>query len=213
MISPGKAWRRVFQQLRLGSRIRIDRGEISGAFGDIGTDLPLLTGMILASGMNPASVLTVFGLVQVASAVFYGIPMPVQPLKAVAALAIAGGIAAPQIFGGRTGGSVLLYGLVLLTFGLFFGSGFGRMVHVFPLPVLGVILITEGCMLMRFVRDLAPDRFSLAVAVVTALSAVLLPCGFLVGMAAGTCMAYMPQVWLRVKSQLARVPDSSSESI
>ncbi len=47
-------------------RIRIDRHELSGALGDIGTDLPLIVGMILASGMHPASVLTVFGLAQLA---------------------------------------------------------------------------------------------------------------------------------------------------
>lgn len=381
-------------------RIQINRGEISGAFGDIGTDLPLLTGMILASGMHPASVLTVFGLAQVASAVFYGIPMPVQPLKAVAALVIAGGITTPQIlgaglsiglmmlvltatglldrlralipksvirgiqlglgfklallaltryvpadgvaglvlaavcavviilllknrycppalpvvaigfiyalsfkfgagtwqdsfgftlphmasftasdvlqgaiilalpqiplslgnslfathqmagdlfperrvslrtigytysilniivpffggvpvchgsggmaghyvFGGRTGGSVLLYGLMLLTFGLFFGNGFERVVHIFPLPVLGVILITEGGMLMRFVRDVIPNRYNLAVAVLTASLAVLLPYGFLIGMVVGTGMAYMPQI----RRRLNRRSESSS---
>ncbi len=362
---------------------------MSGAFGDIGTDLPLLTGMILASGMHPASVLTVFGLAQLASALFYGIPMPVQPLKAVAALVIAGGITAPQVygaglviglimltltvsglldrlraiiprcvirgiqlglglkltllaltryipsdgaaglilaalcalviilllnngrcppalpvvgiglvyafcfrsgagmwqgsfgfalpqlakfstsdmlqgalilalpqiplslgnslfathqmahdlfperrvrlrtigytysalniitpfvsgipvchgsggmaghhvFGGRTGGSVLIYGLLLITFGLFFGSGFESAIHLFPLPVLGVILVTEGIMLMRFVRDVIPDRFGLSIAALTALCAVLLPSGFLVGMAAGTTLAYAPKLW------------------
>ena len=42
-----------------GRGIRLDRNELAGAFGDIGTDIPLITGMILASGLNPASVLTV----------------------------------------------------------------------------------------------------------------------------------------------------------
>ncbi len=65
--------------------MRITRGELSGAFGDIGTDLPLITGMILATGMNPASVLIVFGLTQISSALIYGIPLLVQPFKAVAA--------------------------------------------------------------------------------------------------------------------------------
>jgi len=47
--------------LSLNTRIRINRAELSGAFGDIGTDLPLLTGMLLVSGMHPASVLTAVG--------------------------------------------------------------------------------------------------------------------------------------------------------
>lgn len=40
----------------IGSRIRIDRNELSGAFGDIGTDLPLITGLSIVSGFNPVNV-------------------------------------------------------------------------------------------------------------------------------------------------------------
>ena len=36
----------------LRQRIRFDRNELSGAFGDIGTDFPLLVGMILAAGLD-----------------------------------------------------------------------------------------------------------------------------------------------------------------
>ena len=32
-------------------RLRFDRNEFSGAFGDMGTDLPLLVGMILAANL------------------------------------------------------------------------------------------------------------------------------------------------------------------
>lgn len=80
--------------------IRFDRMELAGAFGDIGTDLPLLVGVILTARMDTASVLIGFGLMQILSALIYGIPMPVQPLKAVAALVIAGGISAPVVLGG-----------------------------------------------------------------------------------------------------------------
>jgi hypothetical protein len=90
--------------------IRFDRNELAGAFGDIGTDLPLLTGMILASGLDSASVFIVFGLMQVLTGILYGIPMPVQPLKAVAALVIAQKIGGPIIFGaGLSIGIVMLF--------------------------------------------------------------------------------------------------------
>ena len=46
----------------LRPRIRFDRNELAGAFGDIGTDLPLIIGMILASGLHSSSVLVMFGL-------------------------------------------------------------------------------------------------------------------------------------------------------
>lgn len=85
---------------RFASKIRLNSGELSGAFGDLGTDLPLLTGMVLASGMDAGWVFLVFGLMQIAAALFYGIPMPVQPLKAVAALVIAQNLGAGVIAGG-----------------------------------------------------------------------------------------------------------------
>ncbi len=69
--------------------LRLNRQELSGAFGDIGTDLPLLIGMILAAGLPAAGVFVAFGLMQWLTAWRYGIPMAVQPLKAVAVLVIA----------------------------------------------------------------------------------------------------------------------------
>ena len=80
--------------------IRFDRNELAGAFGDLGTDLPLLIGVIAASGMDSAGVLILFGLMQVFSGLWYGLPMPVQPLKAFAALVIAQKIPGRVIFGG-----------------------------------------------------------------------------------------------------------------
>lgn len=70
------------------SGIRIDRNEFSGAFGDIGTDLPLIIGLLIVSGLNPVNVFLLFGLSQIFSGLVYGLPMAVQPLKAVAIIAI-----------------------------------------------------------------------------------------------------------------------------
>ena len=85
----------------LRGRFRFDRNEFAGAFGDIGTDLPLILGMLAASpNLDPGSVLVVFGVAQVLTGVVYGLPMPVQPLKLVAVLTITQGIDAQVIFGG-----------------------------------------------------------------------------------------------------------------
>lgn len=81
-------------------RIRFDRNELAGAFGDIGTDLPLIIGMILAAGLHSASVLVMFGLMQMLTAYVYGIPMAVQPLKAVAVIVITQRIAPEILYGG-----------------------------------------------------------------------------------------------------------------
>ena len=80
--------------------IRFDRNEVAGAFGDLGTDLPLLIGVIAASGIDSASVLILFGLMQVFTGLWYRMPMPVQPLKAFAALVIAQKLPGRIIFGG-----------------------------------------------------------------------------------------------------------------
>ena len=80
--------------------LRFDRNELAGAFGDLGTDLPLLIGVIAASGVDSAGVLILFGLMQVFSGLWYRMPMPVQPLKAFAALVIAQKIPGRVIFGG-----------------------------------------------------------------------------------------------------------------
>jgi hypothetical protein len=373
-------------------RVRFDRNELSGAFGDIGTDFPLLVGMILAAGLNPAAVMVMFGAMQVLTGLAYGIPMPAQPLKAMAVLvitqhvsdrvlfggglaiglvmlalvafglidalaraipksvvrgiqlglgvqlamlaledylpaegaagyalgavtfalvvlllgnrrfppapfaialglayalivrvdlgALAGGaglqwpvwrvpsradvwtgflvLAIPQIplslgnsilatrqvaadlfphrpltvrrigltysvmnlvnpffggvptchgsggmaghyaFGGRTGGSVILYGSMYLAIGLFLGGGFQQVVSLFPKPVLGVILLFEALTLMALVRDLAPSKAEFSIVLLVGLLAVSLPYGYVVGLVAGAALA--PLVDRRVAS-------------
>ena len=371
----------------LGEGIRFDRNELAGAFGDIGTDLPLIVGMILAAGLHSASVLVMFGLMQYLTAVTYRIPMPVQPLKAVAVivitqkiapgvlyggglaigvamllLTVTGGInwlarvvpkpvvrglqlglgiqlallalrdyvqadgargyvlagiafalivllfenrrfppalpviglgilyalvfklgaadftgalgftlprvqtvsmdeviagffilALPQIplslgnsilatrqvaedlfperrigvrklsftyaamnlvnpffggvptchgsggmvghytFGARTGGSIIIYGSIFLVLGLFFAGGFEQVVQVFPLPMLGVLLLVEGAALMTMVRDQAADRDTLMLVVLVGLIANGLPYGYAVALVVGTAVFYANQ--------------------
>lgn len=95
------------------TRLRFDRNELAGAFGDIGTDLPLLVGMVLAAGLHAASVLICFGAMQVFTALYYRLPMPVQPLKAVAVLVIA-----QQLGGGVVRGAGLAVGATMLVLAL-----------------------------------------------------------------------------------------------
>ncbi|MEO5905025.1 MAG: putative sulfate/molybdate transporter [Gemmatimonadaceae bacterium] len=89
--------------------IRFDRNEFAGAFGDIGTDLPLIIGMILAAGLHSASVLVMFGLMQYVTALTYRMPMPVQPLKAVAVIVITQKLAPDVLYGGG-----LAIGIIML---------------------------------------------------------------------------------------------------
>jgi len=79
--------------------IRFDRNELAGSLGDIGTDLPLIVGIVLATGMDSASVFIVFGLFQIATGLVYRLPMPMQPLKAMAVLVITQKIAGDVLMG------------------------------------------------------------------------------------------------------------------
>ncbi len=371
--------------------IRFGRHEWSGAFGDLGTDLPLIVGMILAAKLDAASVLIMFGAMQIFTALCYRIPMPVQPLKAMAALVIAqklpgeilygaglaigvtmllltvsglvdwiarivpkavvrgiqlglalqlggialkdyaardglqgwalaaagftitlllmgrkripsalvliglgcvyaftlritpsdfvraaglalptlrtpsltnvwmgflalalpqlplslansilatrqlaqdffperritvrqisltysvmnllnpfgggvptchgsGGMAGHYAFGARTGGSVVLYGAFYLVLGLFFSRGFDRVIQVFPMPILGVLLLFEALTLGVLIRDLHGSRMDFFVAVLVGLIAVYVPYGYLAGMVAGVLiLAAARRGWL-----------------
>lgn len=94
--------------IKIGS-LTIDRNELSGAFGDIGTDLPLLIGMLLATDLETANVFVVFGVFQIITAFVYRIPMPVQPLKAVALIVITQKLTVDVIWGGG-----LAIGIIML---------------------------------------------------------------------------------------------------
>ncbi|MEE9550740.1 MAG: putative sulfate/molybdate transporter [Candidatus Binatia bacterium] len=370
--------------------MRFDRNELSGAFGDIGTDMPLIVGMILASSLDSASVLIMFGAMQILTGFTYRIPMPVQPLKAMAAIVIAqnltgnilyggglaigitmllltvtglidwlgrvipksvirgiqfglglnlasialknyvvadsipgywlaalgfvitillignrryppaifviilgivyafffkldaativqsvgfslpninmptlpdvftgflilalpqiplslgnsifatrqmtqdlfpdrlitvrkisltysliniinpflsgiptchgsGGIAGHYAFGARTGGSVVIYGLIYLVLGFFFSGGFEKVIQVFPLPILGVILLFEGLTLMLLLRDVSDSKVNFSIAILVGLMASSLPYGFVIGLIVGTLLAYLPRTRL-----------------
>lgn len=364
------------------TRLRFDRNELAGAFGDIGTDLPLLVGLVVTCGLDPVSVFTVFGALQIATGLLYGMPMPVQPLKAMAAImlaqrlspgVLAGGglvigatmlllvatglldriarliphvavrgiqlglgmtlatlalkdyasrdglagyalvavslvlllvlrrqrrvpgplvvlalgaiyalvwrvhpaglasplglrlpsfrlptstelaqgallLALPQLplslgnsviatsqttrdlfpdrpvsvrkigftygllnligplfggvpvchgcgglvgfhaFGARTGGAAVLYGLLYLTLGLVVGPGFAQVIQVFPMPILGVVLLFEAIALMSLMRDVSSDKTKLWIALAVAAAVVALPYGYVVGLLGGTLL-------------------------
>jgi hypothetical protein len=365
--------------------LRFDRNEWSGAFGDMGTDFPLIVGMILAAGLDPTGVLLAFGLMQIMTGLIYRMPMPVQPLKAMAVLVIAqkatgnvlfgaglaiaitmlalsgtglldvlaraipksvvrgiqfglglqlaqlalrdylpadgyagyvlggvafilivallgnrrfppamfvialgilfalfwkgagvgwirtlgihlpqlhvpskqdvwtgflllaipqialslgnsvlatkqlandlfperpltirkigftysfmnfvnpflggvptchgsGGMAGHYAFGGRTGGSVIIYGMFYLTIGLFASAAFQQVVIFFPKPMLGTILVFEAVALILLLRDLSASKSELAIAVFSGLMAVALPYGYVVALVAGTAIFYL----------------------
>ena len=99
----------VAPALGASTRLLFTRRELAGAFGDLGTDLPLLVGVVVATGMDATAVFVMFGVLQLFSGLTYRMPMPVQPLKAMAAIAIASKLAPPLLAAGG-----LIVGVVML---------------------------------------------------------------------------------------------------
>src|SRR5512133_3018719 len=63
---------------------RLDRNEIAGSLGDMGTFLPLLVGMSAQNGLDFGAPLFFAGLFNLVTGVVFSIPMAVQPMKAIA---------------------------------------------------------------------------------------------------------------------------------
>ena len=88
--------------------LRFDRNEWAGAFGDLGTDFPLVVGVTLAAKLDSTSVLTMFGLMQILTGLRYRLPMPVQPLKAMAAIVITQKLSGSVLYGAGLAAGVLM---------------------------------------------------------------------------------------------------------
>src|SRR5947207_336685 len=76
---------------------KLNRHEISGSLGDLGLFVPLLVGMSTTCGLNFAVALFFAGLFNVITGFMFSIPMAVQPMKAIAAIAITSKLSSSQI--------------------------------------------------------------------------------------------------------------------
>lgn len=115
--------------------------EISGSLGDLGTFLPIAIALAANGTVSLTSTLIFSGVFNILTGVFFGIPLPVQPMKAIAAVAIArnfsnGTIAAAGIF---VGACILVFSV----------TGLLRwFAHVIPIPVIKGIQIGAGLQLV-----------------------------------------------------------------
>ena len=57
--------------------------------GDFGTLLPLAIGYIVVNGLDPAGFLVMMGLANIVTGMVYRLPMPIEPMKVLAVMAIA----------------------------------------------------------------------------------------------------------------------------
>lgn len=123
---------------------RFDRVELAGSFGDLGTLLPIVVGMILINKLSPTTVFLSFGIFYILTAWYYKLPVPVQPLKAVGAIAIA---FPGQITESVIGASGVIFGALLLLFSM---TGLvDRLARLFTPPVVRGIQLALGLVFLR----------------------------------------------------------------
>jgi hypothetical protein len=80
----------------------------------------------------------------------------------------AGGMAGHIRFGARTGGALVILGVIILMTGLFLSDSVTFLFQFFPRPILGVILFFAGIELALVVKDIKLKRQNLFVLLVTA---------------------------------------------
>ncbi len=103
----------------------------------------------------------------------------------------AGGLAGYYAFGARTGGAVIITGTIYLLSGFFFGHSLGEIIKLFPLPLLGVILLFESINLMMFARDMFVTKKNLFICLLVALIGYNLPNGYIIGLLTGTVTSWL----------------------
>ena len=125
----------------MSPRYRVDRMEIAGSLGDMGTLLPIAIGIILINGLSPTGMFFSIGIFYILSGMYYGITVPVQPMKVIGAYAIATAMTPSQVLA-----SSALMGLFLLIIG---GTNAITLIGKYtPKPVIRGVQVSTGTLLM-----------------------------------------------------------------
>ncbi|PSP97169.1 sulfate transporter [Halobacteriales archaeon QS_4_70_19] len=128
--------------------LRLDRSEVAGALGDSVTVLPLVVALGALTDASLGLVLLGFAVFQVVWGVHYGLPMSVEPMKALAGLAIAGTLGYGELVAAG-----LLAGGVLLVAG---ATGLvGRVARAVGRPVVRGVQFAVALLLLVAGLDLA----------------------------------------------------------
>ncbi|CAL9172912.1 unnamed protein product [Musa hybrid cultivar] len=135
--------------------------EVNGALGDLGTYIPIIMALALAKDLDLGTTLVFTGVYNIITGFIYGVPMPVQPMKSIAAVAIStASFGVPEIMaaGICTSAVVFLLGATRLM----------ELAYKFiPLPVVRGIQLAQGLSFamtavkyVRYDQDLAKGKAS-----------------------------------------------------
>ncbi|KAM3390352.1 hypothetical protein ACQJBY_012136 [Aegilops geniculata] len=133
--------------------------ELNGAMGDLGTYIPIVLSLALSRGLDLGTTLVFTGVYNAVTGLLYGVPMPVQPMKTIAAVALSDasfGVPEMMAAGILTSAFVFVLGVTRLM----------KLVYWFvPLPVVRGIQLAQGLNFamaavkyIRYEQDLAKSK-------------------------------------------------------
>ncbi len=123
------------------TRLKFNLLEFAGSLGDLGTLLPIAIAMVVFNGVDPLGVFLSIGVFYLLSGLYFGITVPVQPMKAIGAYAIAAAVTPEQIVA-----SSLFMAAFLLFSGL---TGIIDCIHnITPRSVIRGVQLSTGVLLI-----------------------------------------------------------------
>ncbi|KAI9892793.1 MAG: hypothetical protein M1814_001214 [Vezdaea aestivalis] len=115
--------------------------EVSGSLGDLGTLLPIIIALAINGSISLSSTLVFTGLYNIITGVVFGVPLPVQPMKALAAVAISRGYGQ-----GETSAAGIFVAACVLVLSI--TGGVRLAVKYIPVPVIKGIQVGAGLSLV-----------------------------------------------------------------
>jgi hypothetical protein len=142
-------------------------GDASGAVADLGVLVPIATALIVKNGLDAGTVLVGAGALYIVAGLFFQVPVPVQPIKAAAAIAIARDLSPATI-----AAAGFLLGLILLAMS---ATHVARLLsRVFTKPVVRGLQLGVGLLLVKSALRLPTPPVSLETWMIAAVAGALL---------------------------------------
>ncbi len=147
------------------SRNSFGRMEWAGAFGDLGTLIPFAAAYIGVLKIDPMGVLFAFGAAMIVCGFYYKTPFPVQPMKAIGAVAATQAAQTATITAGAVYAAGLVTGILWLVLGL---TGLAeKLSKLVPRTVLiGIILGLGMGFMLEGIRMMAGNWIVASIALV-----------------------------------------------
>jgi len=142
--------------------LRFNLSELAWSLGDFGTIIPLVLAVALVSDVNARYVLLFFGIWFILTGLYYRLPIPLEPMKAVAVIVIAGSIGSSEI-----AAAGLILGVIFLVLG--YGRFFAIIEQWVPQSVVRGIQLGLALLLFRASYNFViedPTFFLLGIAII-----------------------------------------------